>query len=172
MREVHATLPTKVTLADSELAFDISVTLTKGEDSAYVRIAARHTNIVLIKKNGVTVYEGEVGGEEQKRTVSLSVAEIVEYADTVDIADIKPVLDRQINYNMAIAEEGLSGNWGANIGKVYLSSYAPDISIKAKAYAAAGSPNIIKGTFPAIKRVAETENCVVDCEASSAKKMF
>ncbi len=37
---------------------------------------------------------------------------------------------------------------------------------------APGRPNIIKGNLPAMKRVALTENTVVDLEASSAKKMF
>ena len=71
--------------------------------------------------------------------------EIVDFADTVDISLVKETLDRQIEYNMAIAEEGLKNEYGANIGKVYLSSYSSDIAIKAKAYAAAASDARMNG---------------------------
>ena len=75
----------------------------------------------------------------------LSIEEIVEFANTVDIELVKPTLKRQIDCNMAIAEAGLKGNYGANIGRVYLESYLPDISVKAKAYAAAGSDARMNG---------------------------
>ncbi len=145
MREAERVLPVKVSLADSELAFDISVTLYSGAETAFVRIAARHTNIVMIKKNGEPIFESTVDEEQKRERMPLTVENIVEFADTVDIADIKEVLDRQIECNMAIANAGITGDWGANIGKVYLSAYAPDISIKAKAYAAAGSDARMNG---------------------------
>ncbi len=145
MREVIKTLPITVSIAESELAFDISVQLKHGEDTVFARIASRHTNIVLIKKNGEDIYEGKVEADVAKKKSDISVEQIVEFADTVDVEDIKDTLDRQIAYNMAIAEEGISGNWGANIGKVYLSSYTEDISIRAKAYAAAGSDARMNG---------------------------
>ena len=145
MREAEKVLPVKVSLADSELAFDISVTLYSGAETAFVRIAARHTNIVMIKKNGEPIFESTVDEEQKRERMPLTVENIVEFADTVDIADIKEVLDRQIECNMAIANAGITGDWGANIGKVYLSAYAPDISIKAKAYAAAGSDARMNG---------------------------
>ena len=58
---------------------------------------------------------------------------------------MKETLDRQIAYNMAIAEEGLKNNYGANIGKVLLRSYQPDIKTTAKAYAAAASDARMNG---------------------------
>ncbi|MBR2650824.1 MAG: serine dehydratase subunit alpha family protein [Clostridia bacterium] len=145
MREVIKTLPISVSIADSSLAFDIAVTLSHGEDTAYVRIASRHTNIVMIKKNGEQIYSGKIERDAQRSRAELSVADIVEFANTVDISDIKETLDRQIECNMAIAEAGLSGDWGANIGKVYLTAYAEDISVRAKAYAAAGSDARMNG---------------------------
>ena len=46
--------------------------------------------------------------------------------------------------NMAIAEEGLKGKWGAQIGNVML-TMGEDISRKARAYAAAGSDARMSG---------------------------
>lgn len=58
---------------------------------------------------------------------------------TSDIRDVEELLDRQIRYNMAIAEEGMKHDYGANIGKVLLASYGDDVKIRARAKAAAGS---------------------------------
>ncbi len=145
MKTLRDTFPIKLRLAETDSAFDIGITLRRSEDEAFVRILGRHTNIVTIKKNGECVFEGELETRAEKKAAELSVMDIVNFADTVNIDDIKEVLDRQINYNMAIAEEGLSGNYGANIGKVYLSCYENDISVRAKAYAAAGSDARMNG---------------------------
>ncbi len=145
MQTLIKTFPIEVSLSESDHAFDIAVTLTKGDDTSFVRIVSRHTHIVSIMKNSAVLYEADAESEVKAEDDGLSVEEIVDFADNVKISEIKEVLDRQISYNMAIAKEGLCGNFGANIGKVYLSSYAPDISIKAKAYAAAGSDARMNG---------------------------
>lgn len=145
MRAVRETLPITVSLSESEYAFDITVTLRADTDEATVRITNRHTNIVSISKNGKKLFEGEINETFEVKKKDLSVEEIIEFSNTVNIDDVKPTLKRQIDCNMAIAEEGLKGNWGANIGKVYLDCYAPDISVKAKAYAAAGSDARMNG---------------------------
>lgn len=145
MREVKKSLVVTVNLYDSDYAFDILVNVTDGQNNASVRVTNRHTNIVSITKNGVTLFAGDINEAIELKKKDLSIEEIVEFADTVDIDLVIPTLKRQVEYNMAIAESGLSGNYGANIGKVYLSSYLPDISIKAKAYAAAGSDARMNG---------------------------
>ncbi len=145
MQSLIKTFPIEVTLSDSPHAFDIALTLSAGNDTAFVRIASRHTHIVTIMKNGEVLYESKIDSQKTDVQNELSVKDIVEFADSVNINDIKDTLDRQIDYNMAIAKEGLKGNFGANIGKVYLASYSPDISIKAKAYAAAGSDARMNG---------------------------
>ena len=145
MNEKKATLPVKVTLAETEEAFYIRVALSADTDTSEVEIIGRHTNVTTVKKNGATVFHTDFSAEEKKDKVEMTVKDIVDFADTVDIADIKDILDRQISYNMAIAEEGLRNDYGANIGKVYLSAYTPDVSIKAKAYTAAGSDARMNG---------------------------
>ena len=145
MREVKELLPITVRLSDSDYPFDILVTVTDGVNNASVRVTNRHTNIVSITKNGEALFTGEITEAIEVKKKDISIEEIVEFANTVDIELVKPTLKRQIDCNMAIAEAGLSGNYGANIGKVYLSSYLPDISVKAKAYAAAGSDARMNG---------------------------
>ena len=71
--------------------------------------------------------------------------DIITFADEVLLADVSEPLERQIAYNMAIAEEGLKNNYGANVGKVLLRSYQPDIKTTAKAYAAAASDARMNG---------------------------
>ena len=145
MQRVIKTLPVKVSLSESEYPFDIIVTVSDGSNNASVRITNRHTNIVSISRNGEILYKGELNEEIEIKKKDISIEEIVEFADTVDIDLVRSTLKRQIDFNMAIAEAGLSSNYGANIGKVYLESYLPDISVKAKAYAAAGSDARMNG---------------------------
>lgn len=145
MQNIYESLPVNVKVAESDLAFDIRITLHGKSDTACVRIASTHTNIVLIKKNEDVLFVSEIEQPKEIKKEILSVEDIVVFANECKIDDIKPVLKRQIDYNLAIAKEGLSGNYGANIGKVYLSSYANDVSIKAKAYAAAGSDARMNG---------------------------
>ena len=145
MRSVFYELPVSVRLYDSEYAFDILVTVTDGDNTASVRVTNRHTNIVSITKNGKQIFTGEINEAIELKKKDLSIEEIVEFADTVELDLVIPTLKRQIDYNMAIAEAGLTENYGANIGKVYLSSYLPDVSVKAKAYAAAGSDARMNG---------------------------
>ena len=145
MQKVIKTLPVKVSLSESEYPFDIIVTVYDGNNNASVRITNRHTNIVSISRNGEILYKCEVDEEIQIKKRDISIEEIVEFADTVDIDRVRSTLKRQIDFNMAIAEAGLSNSYGANIGKVYLESYLPDISVKAKAYAAAGSDARMNG---------------------------
>ena len=70
---------------------------------------------------------------------------IYDFAETVDPDDVREVIGRQIALNTAISEEGLKGNYGANIGRVLLHTYGNDIKNRAKAAAAAGSDARMNG---------------------------
>ncbi|MBR2623059.1 MAG: serine dehydratase subunit alpha family protein [Clostridia bacterium] len=145
MKQVLDTFDVEVfTPADARI-FDIGITLYSANHSAFVRICDTHTNVVLICKDGETLYENPPKDVERADRSSLTVESIIAYADSVAILDIKETLDRQISYNMAIAEEGLKNSYGANIGKVLLRAYQPDIKITAKAYAAAASDARMNG---------------------------
>lgn len=134
--------PISVSQADSPLIFDICIDVFAGEDSARVRIANNHTNVVLKELNGKPLFEKpflEFADDSATDRRLLNVKEIVEFADTVDTALVKPMLQRQISCNLAIAEEGLCGSYGANVGKVLLKDFGYDVRTRARAYAAAGS---------------------------------
>lgn len=133
---------------DSELVFDMIITAYSGEHYAKVRIANHHTNIVLEEVDGTRVLERPVQADDAQamtdRTI-LSMEKIWDFANTVDIDDVRAILDRQIIYNTAISQEGLQGDYGANIGKVLLASQGNDIASRAKAAAAAGSDARMNG---------------------------
>lgn len=133
---------------DLGCTFDIIVTVYKGASYTKVRIVNYHTNIVLIEKNGTILHEVAVEGEREEGLTdrsSLLVENIWEFATTVDIEDVREVLTRQIEYNTAIAEEGLKGEYGANIGSVLLKTLGDSVSNRAKAMAAAGSDARMNG---------------------------
>ena len=149
MRTFLETTPITVEHVDNGLTFEIIVTLYKGEDYAKVRIVNYHTNIVLIEKNGEKLLETIVDGEGESGLTDrsiLNIADIYDFAESVDVEDVKAVLGRQIQYNTAIAQEGLRGDYGSNIGSVLLDTYGSgSVMIRAKAMAAAGSDARMNG---------------------------
>ena len=139
----------QVNLADSEYIFDIGVILFKEEESVKVRIVGEHTNVVLIEHNGRVILKKDITADRTASDMTdrsvLNIQDIVEFANIAEIADVQEILDRQIAYNMAIAQEGMKNNYGANIGKVLLHTYGDDVKTKARAYAAAGSDARMNG---------------------------
>ena len=133
---------------DNGIVFDIIVIVFKGESSAKVRIANYHTNIVRIEKNQEILLDIPVQGEEEEGLTDrslLDVKDIWDFINTMDVEDVREILDRQITYNTAIADEGLRCDYGANIGSVLLSMYGDDVRNRAKARAAAGSDARMNG---------------------------
>ena len=133
---------------DQGITFDILVTVKKGDSYARVRIANYHTNIVLVEKDGEKLLDLPVEGEKEEGLTDrslLDVEDIWDFVNTVEVDDIRSVISRQIEYNTAIAREGLRGDYGANIGSVLLSAYGDDVKNRAKAMAAAGSDARMNG---------------------------
>ena len=139
--------PIDVSYAATPYTFDIRITAFCGQDNACVRIVDYHTNIVLLQRNGDTLFEKECVNREEGLTdrTCLSIEGIVEFADCVNPDDVRQLLERQIEYNMAIAQEGLNGDYGANIGKTILLNRENDINYKMRAWAAAGSDARMNG---------------------------
>ena len=142
-------VPCSVCEASSDLIFDIQITLYHREDKASVRITDFHTNLVNVSRNGEVLLAKEITGKEESALADksmLTIENIFAFAKEVDLADVREVLERQVRYNMAIAEEGIRGNYGANIGKVLLATYGDqDVKVRAKAMAAAGSDARMNG---------------------------
>jgi L-cysteine desulfidase len=139
----------KICKSKTDLKFDLLVTVFSKKSKVCVQISHFHTNIVLITKNDKIVYQNlecdKINTSSLTDRSILDVKDIVEFAQTVQIHEVEKMLQRQIDYNIAIAEEGLKGQWGANIGSVLLDTWGDDIKIRAKAMAAAGSDARMSG---------------------------
>lgn len=136
--------------ADNELVFDIDICEHYGDDYVRLRIIDYHTNIVLIEKNGdilyandATSFEGCDGSVTEKD--AMTIRDIIDFADTVRISDIGDTIRRQIAYNSAISQEGLTHDYGANVGRIILHTYGYDIKFRAMAAPAAGSDARMSG---------------------------
>ena len=126
--------------------FDLEIHVYYEQEHASVRIVDTHTNIVQIEKNWQVIFEDKTTSLELKADHSaLIMKQIWDFSQTVDIDDVKEILDRQIACNMAIANEGIHNSYGANIGHVILNMDSDCVKTKAKAYAAAGSDARMNG---------------------------
>ena len=134
--------------AQSELIFDIDLRMWAGAEYVRLRIVNHHTNIAYMEKNGKILLQHPIteASEDQLTDKScLTIQRIVEFADCLDVEDVRSLVGEQIRCNMAIAREGLTNNWGANIGSGILARQGQLLCKQAAAYAAAGSDARMSG---------------------------
>lgn len=137
-------------LAEGVANLYIEVRLTGEVHRAKVIIADGHTHIIHIEKDGEVLFSDETGasnaGEDEAFDKSkLSVAAIIDFANSVDLESVSEILDRQIEFNTAISDEGMRHPWGANVGKTYAAIWDDDVKTRAVARAAAGSDARMSG---------------------------
>ena len=137
----------KVERSAKDFIFDIEVHTFAENHSAVVEIAGHHTNVVKILLDDKELLSETFEEKDSLLTDRsiLNVESIVEFADNVELSDVEEMIERQIDYNTAIAKEGLAGDYGANIGSILLEAYGDNVYNKAKAYAAAGSDARMNG---------------------------
>lgn len=145
----------KVTQTDSGCIFDIIVKVSKDNHVACARIVGHHTNVVHIDVDGKSILDKLVEKDDVKcccpESDTLNIADILHFADTVEIEDVREIIERQIEFNTAIANEGLTNDYGARVGKLLLKYFGSDIHNVAKATAAAGSDARMNGcTMPVV----------------------
>ena len=156
MRQFLETVPIQVQAVDNGIIFDIIVSVFHKDSSAVVRICQYHTNLVYIQKDDSVLlnkqdavshgcFENTVPESGLTDKSLLTIADILDFADTCQLEDIRPVLDVQILYNTQISEEGLLGDYGANIGSTMLKFYGDDVRNRAIAKAAAGADARMSG---------------------------
>ncbi len=148
IREYMETTDLQIQPARSDLVFDVDLYIWSGEDCVRLRIANHHTNIVLIQKNGEILLELPVTESSEDHLTDkscLSMEKIVEFADCLDVEDVRGCVGEQIRCNVAIAQEGIEHNWGANVGSVILRHQGQTPAKKACAWAAAGSDARMSG---------------------------
>lgn len=145
-----------IEILDSSENLHIIVEVINKDQSACVEIVHSHINIRRICKNGNIIYENKLyhdsnigmdclSSSNDLEENEMDIKSIYTFANCVKIEDIKEMMDKQINYNLAIAQEGLKSKYGANIGKMLLECYGEDVFVKIRAYAAAGSDARMSG---------------------------
>lgn len=132
----------KVHVIQGSEALHLIVNVQADGQTAEVELKNAHTHIVRIEKNGESVFRAEEDGTQDGFTdhSCLTVEKIVDFANTCDLANIEPTLQKQIDCNMQIAEEGLNNRWGVNVGKLYYEN-----GKLLQAYAAAASDARMSG---------------------------
>lgn len=147
-------IPIQMAESDSGYIFDIQIKVFTEAHTAFAQIAGFHTNVICVMKDDQVLEKREYVEQQQAYATDrslLTVEDIVNFADEVRIEDIETVLKRQIKCNTAIAQEGMTGNWGAGIGRLILDSYGNSVHNRAKAMAAAGSDARMNGCeFPVV----------------------
>jgi len=158
-KEFLEKIPCKVSLLDTVASLHFIVEVFAGSDSASVEIIHQHTNIVRTTKNGKDVLSVPFDPASANAALTdrsgLSVKKILEFADTIDLDRVRPILERQIDYNTRIAQEGLEHRYGINAGanllKAAEAEQAVTLKIRAQAAAAAGSDARMSGcTLPVV----------------------
>ena len=106
-----------------------------------IEIKNAHTNITKIIKDGKEIFTSDNSNSDKELAdrESLKIKEILNFANEVNIEDIREIISRQIDMNTAISKEGIKNEYGSCIGRTLLKYYGDDIRNKAKAYASAGS---------------------------------
>lgn len=150
IRVYLADRPIVVKPAEGDKVFDILITLRAGNNHVKLRISDYHTHIVYIEKNGEVLFQsGEVLSDSARDMLTdrscLSVEGVLDFASTCNLEDVRALIERQIDYNYAIAEEGMRHSWGANIGSVLKEHYGVGIYSRARYMAAAGSDARMSG---------------------------
>ena len=149
LKHFMKTTKIEVKTAVSNLSLDIKVTLIHQNDTVSARIINNHTNVVMIKHNEEILFE-EIYSSDSDAISSqydlLNMKDIYTFATTSNISELHEVIQTQIDYNTAISKEGLSKDYGANIGQTILKTYGSDVRNRAKAKTAAGSDARMNGS--------------------------
>ncbi len=131
---------------DSDIPLHFILALTDGINNVSVEVKHSHMNITSITKNGKIIFSKENEDKEHSLDRSkLNIESIKEFTDNIELDKIKKLFDKQIRYNMDIAYEGISGDYGLGLGRVIRSEYADGVVTRMKAYAAAASEARMSG---------------------------
>ena len=113
----------KISLADTDKKLYIKASVTLGEHTSCAVIADDHDRIIETDFDDTVLSTLQCNESEetpdQKTTLDyhLTVKEIDEFARTVPYKDIEFILESR-TLNMALAKEGLKGNYGLRVGYV------------------------------------------------------
>ncbi len=140
-RELMAQKLCSVTFVKDVENLYIVAILSAGGHKASVSVVNRHTLITRIEKDGEVIFRNNIAAAKERAEdySGLNVRNILDFADHVDIDDIRHIIAPQIELNSAIAREGIRGNYGAAVGYTMLQVFGDNVRTRACAMAAAGS---------------------------------
>lgn len=139
---------------ETDSLFEVDMEASCDGHCARIKLSGGHTQIALVERDGEDISHRYLTSCAQRTDDSsepksdrslLKVEDIVNFAENVDLGELRPYIQRQIDLNMAIAEEGLSEHWGASIGRLLFNDGNCDTRTKARAYAAAASDARMSG---------------------------
>lgn len=155
-RKLEALGTCRVSLLEGRTGLFLRLTLVSSAHTVSVTICDNHTNIIRIEKDGDIIYATgnpqETEANPKQNRSWLSLLSIYEFAQSADMHQLRPLLEPQWRYNLAISEEGLSGNYGAQVGRTLLTvADKDDLFTRIRAAAAAGSDARMNGcTMPVV----------------------
>lgn len=151
---------TKLKLMDTPASLHIRITGKLNGDTGIAELIHQHTNIVLLKKNDEIIFEKPFSLESSAGALTdrscLNVKDILEFADTVPVDDVSPIIMRQVEYNMRVSEDGLKSSYGIETGKnilKYNQKKGDSFSVKVQAegeVAAASDARMCGCSYPVI----------------------
>ena len=112
-----------------------------------VELKNKHTHISKVTKDDEVLFQQDDDVDLVVKHIDksmLNLNDILDYGETADLTEVKEALQRQIDDNTAISQEGLTNNWGESVGKT-IASTGNDVYTRAKAAAAAGSDARMNG---------------------------
>lgn len=134
----------------SKETLHIQVRLENGDEYVEVEIAGTHTNIIRIEHNG-TIIDIKKKKSHIVKEIPLSSYNILDmesvllFTQSVEISQVKPIIMRQVEYNLAIAEEGFKSTYGIGIAKSLHQMADGDPYQLGKAYAGSASEARMNG---------------------------
>lgn len=149
-------VPVQIIPAPVEEPLYIDLALSGRLHHARVIISQFHTNFVYKERDGMVIFDRRGSGSSRHSASaydSLTVETIWDFANSVEMEDIRSTIQRFLSYNLAISQEGLVNAWGAQIGRTLMKCEGQDLPIllRARAAAAAGSDARMSGCeFPVV----------------------
>ncbi len=142
----------QVKLLETGENLHVRITGTAGAHKAIVELMHTHTRIVKIVRDDEVLFDISLQEAEEKNQMDplfkdLTIRNILTFSEEVDLDDygLRMLLERQIELNTGIADEGLSNPYGAGIGQLLIKDYGNNVKSRARAYAAAGSDARMSG---------------------------
>ena len=131
----------------------VTINLAKSCKNLYIKLIAKyedqtatiiiedfHNNFTYTELNGKVLYSKKDAIKRKKEQYNLlNIESIYNFALNNNLERIKPYLKRQIDYNYAIAKEGIKNKYGSEIGKIILNHSKNSLKEKAKALTSAAS---------------------------------